>query len=535
MSIRQGDKIISVTTPFDSAVVELVSGLNKQKQVLAQALTQKGIEVSATDTLDKMAAEIKEMDVVGAKEYIKVPFIKDYNIVSFPSKTICRQAGTQKNFIVRLTTGIVELLQAGESGDLISLASYTNPDLTVSDGTKELLWTSQNGEYIGVKADNVATDKSPINLYFLKVDYENLTISLLQKIEISPVKYVATSRSPFFYISNDGTKALFGLFFPYSSSTKRETYFIDLTQGTVESKTDESGFSSGTASASYYWIFDTPAGTILTYDRYYGGYQSSSSADFWQINIDWEDKAIIIGSPFYISHEVGQAKHIDWPCLIYEKNIVFIQTFGWESGNYPSGSRYKRDIYAYNIITNEVLDVQHFDALMFKTYPLANTSNVNFNTSFKPRLICGSVEDDKIILHAGAINNIVFNLETNKFDTEQYTKGTDDHFICSSISPMQGSNGVSGLGCASSIYQNGDVEKFVANTTYDYSSTAYGGGNTTPYKVLVGGKRQNITVGEIHQRNGKKVIFSAPTIVIAELDAGGYDVKDEVAVVDVEQ
>lgn len=73
MSIKVNNKKIATTisSQFDAAVVDLVTGLDKQKQVLAQALNDKGAEVTSTNTLDEMASKVKTLEVLGEKTNLK--------------------------------------------------------------------------------------------------------------------------------------------------------------------------------------------------------------------------------------------------------------------------------------------------------------------------------------------------------------------------------------------------------------------------------------------------------------------------------
>lgn len=53
-------------------VTEIVTDLGMGKQIMAQKLQDKGLDVTASDTLTTMANKIDTLDVVGAKEYVRV-------------------------------------------------------------------------------------------------------------------------------------------------------------------------------------------------------------------------------------------------------------------------------------------------------------------------------------------------------------------------------------------------------------------------------------------------------------------------------
>lgn len=53
-------------------VTEIVTDLGMGKQIMAQKLQDKGLDVTASDTLTAMANKVDTLDVVGAKEYIRV-------------------------------------------------------------------------------------------------------------------------------------------------------------------------------------------------------------------------------------------------------------------------------------------------------------------------------------------------------------------------------------------------------------------------------------------------------------------------------
>ena len=50
-------------------VTEIVADLGMGKQIMAQKLQDKGLDVTASDTLTAMANKVDSLDVVGAKEY----------------------------------------------------------------------------------------------------------------------------------------------------------------------------------------------------------------------------------------------------------------------------------------------------------------------------------------------------------------------------------------------------------------------------------------------------------------------------------
>ena len=148
------DKV--ATQISDGALIEHLAGLSKQKQLLAKALTDKGVEgITEKSTLDEMAAEIKDLDVVGAQDKVVCEFCSQFDTTT--SKLSARIATNQAvalhghNAIISVSTsGVFGIYKLAVDGTLKQSASYDCSDFvpTPSSSNYGRFGYSKNEEHL---------------------------------------------------------------------------------------------------------------------------------------------------------------------------------------------------------------------------------------------------------------------------------------------------------------------------------------------------------------------------------------------------
>lgn len=252
---------------------EFISDTALGKQVLAQALVNKGVDTSATDTLAQMAAKIDPLDVAGAQEYLCAPFFTiAYNSdVASPDTVGQTYALNYKNLIITFnltsktittrklegpSTGWTVLAQVSDTDLLGSFAMFTtNKDQSsvaiatyasgtpmkvivydVTDdgaltkkGTVQTSYTTHNGTYgalyLTPQADKIfihegSSSSSSINMYEVESGAQ-------ESFSVSPNTSSLFANGNFFTMPDENTLVCLG----------RGSYQNQVYVGTIDSST----------------------------------------------------------------------------------------------------------------------------------------------------------------------------------------------------------------------------------------------------------------------------------------------------------
>ena len=117
-------------------VTEIVTDLGMGKQIIAQKLQDKGLDVTASDTLTAMANKVDALDVVGAKEYQQ----------AIPCKAV--YASTKSTIDAVLCGSLNKFITIDVTGGVLSIGKMNNlqtidVEMTITDTRITKFTTSQ--------------------------------------------------------------------------------------------------------------------------------------------------------------------------------------------------------------------------------------------------------------------------------------------------------------------------------------------------------------------------------------------------------
>lgn len=165
------DKV--ATQISDGALIEHLAGLSKQKQILAKALTDKGVEgITEKSTLDEMANKIKGLDIVGSMEYIRPLIQEAYTSSSCPVQSPDTNGkGISLQYrdcmvVVNTTSKLISTVRlVGDDNGWTTLSQVTDSDLL---GT--VCWISPNKDHSAIAIATYGNSMAKILVYTVSED-----------------------------------------------------------------------------------------------------------------------------------------------------------------------------------------------------------------------------------------------------------------------------------------------------------------------------------------------------------------------------
>lgn len=537
MSIRQGNKIISVTTPFDPAVVDLVSGLNKQKQVLVQALNQKGIDVSSTDSLDTIASKVKEMDVVGAQDKVICEFHNQFNkdtstLASKIGSSYARVIYARNAIVSKTAAGVFGIYKLADDGTLTEIASCDCSDFITSNSTTQYqIWGfSKSGEYIAW------FDSKIQKLILFRMDWETNTLTRV-------LAYTTTTPNLGSYGSytdstNNSYYLLYGLV-PAEDGSKvcilsnNKNYYVHATVVDVITQTEVTNV--GTTSKAY----SVSSGQYIVGGTYHwdistGIIQGSTSRrPLFQFHLDLsEDVPLLEFAGDRISNSGSYtASYYGTPYFLWDKGLM-LQLASKDKTSISAGTVQKGTLYLKDISTGLLLD--SVDVGSDKVFAL-DKSYSNGSTYFG----CGSnhvpfvtKKDGKILVGFGAFMRFELDEENKKLIPYKHNGVThrSGEYVCFGLRYSSSEVQPSGSGQLEQfLYCEANPDLILCFIASSYSNLGYN------YQTATIFYEEPCILGELLYRNGQKNIFYPSNFTYTKYKAGEFSDKDEVAVVDVEQ
>ena len=542
MSIKTNGKTISVTTPFDAAVVDLVTGLNKQKQVLAQALNDKGVNVTSTDTLDKMAAEIKDLDVVGSQDKVVCEFYNQLNATSNSlseriSSAQARVLREHNAIISRTSAGVFGIYKLAVDGNLIQIATCDCNDFVPAPSTSDFhcrFGFSKNEEYIAWY------DSPKKNLILFHMDWETNTLTRTLAYTVTTSR--AGTYGSYYEENSSSNNCLIGIA-PASDGSKvcilsnNNNTYIHATVVDVATQTEVTNIGT-TANAVKntdkicwgFWHWDIETGIIKGGTSYY---------PLFEMTLDLSGDIPFMSFGGYRITRMGNYPDTCYgmPYFLWDKGLMLqlgVSSAATGYTNVPSniyGTLWLRDIE-----TGELLDSAEIEIDRMLILDKSNTSyNRKVGISTAKSCLHSPVvvkKDGKILVGFGMYMRFELDEENKKLIPYKHNGAKDDNgrYVCF---PIYNSSNDS----MTDSYVNGDYIYCEENPDLIFSRTgsreAYGGNWSTIETCFVFCREEPCVLGLFLNRNGKSRLMY-DKFSYTQYKAGAYAEKDEVAIVDVE-
>lgn len=520
-----------------SSLVEVVAGLDKQKQILAQALTQKGIEVSSTDSLDKMAAEIKEMDVVGAQDKVVCEFHNQLNndtakLSSRIGSCFARIIYSRNALISRTEGGIFGIYKLAEDGALTEIASCDCSDFVSTSGSYQMWGYSKSAEYIAW------FDSKLKALILFSMDWETNTLTRVLAYTITTANVGTDGSYDYAYSNNyymyglvpsdDGSKVCI-------LSGNRNTYIhatvVDVATQTettnigTNSKSYNAGGSQYICSGTYHW--DTSTGIIQG---------STARRPLFEFHLDLTGDV-----PFlqFVGDRISRTgsypeSNYGKPYFLREKGLMF-QVASNSTASISTGSVRKGTLYLKDLNTGLLLD--SVDIGIDRTLKLDKSSgNSSFLGVRENTVPFVTKKDGKILIGFGPFMRFELDEKNKKLIPYKHNGATqrDGGYVCYGL-----------------LYSADDLNPSSVTGSYPYNMAQYLYCEANPDLILGfwNGSYSNVDsglltaaiyyedpciLGQIFYRNGQKNIFYPSNFTYTKYKDGEFAVKDEVAVVNVD-
>ncbi len=488
-------------------VQEIVADLGLGKQVLAQTLQDKGVETTASDTLSQMATKLSAVDVVGAKEYLrgKVAITPPGYSTGLP---IACQCGIKNNKGLALTAGKIALVELADDGTLADLASVTDADIITSNASYNSIWTNAAGT-VAVYFNPKSTTASQALVFDINLAAPSIT--LRGKIE-NLIVQATTSSLEFFYISEDGTKAVI---FQQDGNDNASINWLNLTDLTAETSTQKltvrlryNAFSG--------FAYDIGEQTLMfMVDR-------DTKIDAYPITLDFSSKLISFGTAMVFSGNIPKYQYQGGLAILPAEGLLFKTTYQYNSNLAAMDIL----LQAFSLNTNQVLDEIKLKNVSLN---LASTSYMR-DYDRKPTPFVAGISNNIVKITGSYLTGWEFNTATNKFNTENIASIPNDIYIRNaSLWRLNTSPDTSYI-----YYPTMYLENTVANKVMFAPGTS-----NTAFRIA-GGSRlftlslsKEICFGSVYKRNGNAVVHQLSPWDDDDYEAGAYDIENKKVVLDV--
>lgn len=488
-------------------VQEIVSDLGLGKQILAQTLQDKGVDTTASDTLSQMATKLSAVDVVGAKEYLrgKVAITSSGYSENLP---IACQCGVKNNKGLVLTEGKIALVELANDGTLAELASVNDADIVVSSASYKSIWTNASGT-VAVYFNPKSTTASQALVF--DINLATPSITLRGKIE-NLIAYSTSNALDFYYISEDGTKAVI---FQQNTADVASINWLNLTDLTAETSTQKltvrlryGGFSG--------FAYDIGEQTLMFMisDNY--------QADAYPITLDFSSKLISFGTAMVFSGNIPKYTHKGGLAILPTEGLLFKTTYQYNSNLGTTDIL----LQAFSLSTNQVLDEIKLKNISLNS---ASTTYVRDYDS-KPMPFVAGVSQNTVKITGSYLTGWEFNTVTNKFNTENVASILDDIYIRNaSLWRLNTSSDTSYIYYPTMYLENTVANKVMFAPGTTGSALNIGGGG----RLFTLSLSKEICFGSIYKRNGNTVVHQLSPWDDDAYAAGAYDIENKKVVLDI--
>ena len=468
-------------------VTEIVADLGMGKQIMAQKLQDKGLDVTASDTLTAMANKVDTLDVVGAKEYVLSNVISiesgSYGVGSYGMRI-----PLTKYFICFTSTSSPYTIGLyGPNADETAMelkSSLVLTDMTSSANASNKYWTfCSNPKYVLFSNNK--------QQFMLEIsDSAELSLKWTHSISTSDAEVPVL-------ISRDGNN-----YVTYYSGF----WYVRNNEGTV---IKNNRFSAGNSitTIEFYMNEDNA--------RFFGAH-SGPVAKTFAGTVDWAT-----GSMSFSEFGSGSSLFL----TDYSVNCIDIKNKkAIKVGALKSGSVTNQHFYAYDAITGEL---ECSVPLYFRRVGSVGNASSNPTT-----YMCGCIEYDTdnnplIYTDAGCFKYDIL----NKSVSILYGGGVYRQQLVLSLEVYRASsNSVNKNGYRSGFFLNNKIQFLSAASesrmfnSIPQPNSSYG---TPVYH------NEQVCTGLIYKRNAQEVLFSISIWSDEYYESGAYDVDNTTAEVEI--
>lgn len=472
-------------------VTEIVTDLGMGKQIMAQKLQDKGLDVTASDTLTAMANKVDTLDVVGAKEYIRV----------FPTWASMNQASPSSGYCITLPYKNV-ILCVDVSGKTVStkkMVAGSETWQTVSqvedaeiEGSFGHFTYSKDNSYV-VFTTVTGSNTYTYHAYVYSIDEQGLLTKVRGAFSIGSI--TGTSTYKYTAITNDGE-----YLYCYATSGSADTrYTISTGEATPITYT-------GTHATNVYFSYMTDDNTIIFF-----------SSEQGQVRV-----AIGSITGDTIAHSgyryVSASSYSAYGFLPATKDDLFF--------SFCTNSNRDGGICAvYDAKTRTEISRLTFRFLFYST-----GSNLSWYDNYAT---CGfRYDSDKkeYKLYSTIYGIVYYDVMNKTLNSGIENPATRNGYIQQSIIIFPGGNFNIYGGNSLLSYVTDDGRLYIANTQSSFSNSgkfASGGSGLAKYVETA------ICAGLIYKRNTKETLFTLNRWSDADYEAGAYDVDNTKAEVEI--
>lgn len=477
---------------------EFISDTALGKQVLAQALVNKGVDTSATDTLAQMAAKIDPVDVVGAQEYLsaKMHLLSIYQLsISSPDTTGYTAALNYKDLILTVnctTKTITTRRLVGSDTGWTVLDTKTDADIL---GTVFMITPNKDQSSVAIVT---YTNSTAVNLMVYDVADDG-TISKVGNTIVTAYTSASTSNNyAGLFLSPNGRT----VYFQNSSSSSTPMYKYNVEDGTQETLTLTSYIGNGV-------FFTMPDENTLVALKQENG-----------TNIMIGE---IAGNQISVSTiNIGGGSHGSYCVLPLAKDDLIVQ---WYSKNYTTYGGEVRVLTVHNLKTGNLIKQMETVHLKLDTTKSSGLSYYAYASA-----LCFRFEDGVYTIFDAFCGRAKYTVATATLELENGTTATIAGRPLSSLflidTRSSNYNGV--YGNPSSTYISADGRLFTGNRG-NLSRTAVQW--TSPFMCTF--YQDTPVVGLAYRRNGQETLFKVSYFNETEYAAGAYALKSTEAVLDI--
>lgn len=468
-------------------VTEIVTDLGMGKQIMAQKLQDKGLDVTASDTLTVMANKVDTLDVVGAKEYVISNFISiesgSYGVGSYGMRIpltkyfICFTS-TSAPYTIGLygpnaDETAMELKSSLVLTDMTSSANRSNQYWTFCSNPKYVLFSNNKQQFM-----LEISDSAELSLKWThSISTSNAEVPML--ISRDGNNYVTYYDGSWYVRNNEGTVIKNNSFSPGYGATSLEFYMN-------EDNASFFGTHSGPTAKTFTGTVDWTTGSMS-----FSGFGNGSSLFLADYSVNCTD--------------------------IKNKKIIKV-------GAYKSGSVASKYFYAYDAITGEL---EYSVPLYFRRVGSVGNTSSNPTT-----YMCGCIEYDTdnnplIYTDAGCFKYDIL----NKSVSILYGDSVYKQQLVLSVEVYRSSNNYANKnGYRSGFFLNNKI-LFLSTATESRAFGSIAQPNSS-YCTPVYHNKQ-VCTGLIYKRNAQEALFELPLWSDADYEAGAYDIDSTTAEVEI--
>lgn len=468
-------------------VTEIVTDLGMGKQIMAQKLQDKGLDVTASDTLTAMANKVDTLDVVGAKEYV-ISNVISIESGSYGVGSYGMRIPLTKYFICFTTTSAPYTIGLyGPNADKTAMelkSSLVLTDMTSFANPSNLYWTfCSNPKYVLFSNNKQQfmleiSDSAELSLKWTHtISASNPEVPAL--ISRDGNNYVTYYSGSWHVRNNEGAVIKNNSFNPGYSITSLEFYMN-------EDNASFFGTHSGPTVKTFTGTVDWTTGSMS-----FSAFGNGSSLFLTEYSVNCTD--------------------------IKNKKVIKV-------GAYKSSSVTAKYFYAYDAITGEL---EYSVPLYFR-----RVGSVGHVSSNPTTYMCGCIEYDTdnnplIYTDAGCFKYDIL----NKSVSILYGGGVYQQQLVLSLEVYIADNGyVNRNGYRSGFFLNNKI-LFLSIASDSRAFNSIEQPNSSFCTPVYHNKQ--VCTGLIYKRNAQEVLFDISKWSDADYEAGAYDVDNTKAEVEI--